>query len=190
MRIVSLTTAAAAVLAITTLAPVAVEAAPITVVASVSGAAIAGSGAALGDYDVFLEFDPQLTVQSVTFGTQLNLGNPFDSIQFEDGGSAGVLEVLEVSLLDLGTLMTAQADAFPLFTVLFDSGSLSSSAALASIHFGTVLLGDGIGNILAPGLLTLSSPNQVPVPEPASAMLLAAGLGTALARVRRRNDKR
>jgi hypothetical protein len=186
MRLSLSLTAAAAALAVTFAAGGA-EAAPLTVIVAASGPAIAGTSAAIGDYDVMLAFDPTLVVQSVTFGTGLNLGDPSASLQFDDNSTPGTADVFELSLADFASLLANQPDAFPLFTVLFDTGALDPSAAFASLSLSSVLVGDAIGNPLPASLVSFSSPDLPAVPEPASVTLLARALGAIAARRLRRS---
>jgi hypothetical protein len=73
---------------------------------------------------------------------------------------------------------------------MFDSGALTPAAALATLHIGSVTLGDTLGNLLDPSVVTFTDRLPGTVPEPASALLLVAGLGSVLARMRRRDDRR
>ena len=189
MRMSSLSAAVAA-FALFAAMPAVAHAAPLTVVVSASGADIAGPSAALGNYELIFGFDPSLTVQSVTFGSGLNLGDPFASLQFEDHGTAGNLDVLEVSFLEPAMLASLQPDAFMLFSVLFETGGLTPAAAFGSLDVQFALAGDTIGDFLDPSLFSITSPDVPALPEPSVMMVLGTGAAGLLARGWRRRNRR
>jgi hypothetical protein len=190
MRRCAIGLAATAALLLTTLSPSPAEAAPLLVVVSASGPAIAGPTTALGDFDLHMAFNAGVTVQSVTFGSELNLGVIGNSFQLADAGTPGVLRALEISFVSPATLVALQADTFTLISVLFETGALTPAAAFASLQLQQAVLGDAIGNPLeARRLLTVSADGLTPVPEPATALLLGTAIASWIARSRRRRER-
>ncbi len=183
VRARSLLTASTVVACLACMAPTPSSAALLTVTVGVAGPELSGSGA-LGAYDVSLSFDPvRLLFQSLTFGDQLQLGD--GSLRGEDSSVSGQVLATEVSFVDPVVLGASQADAFAIFSIVFDVLSGTPDQAFASVSLVQAVLGDALGDPLPVRLLTLSATpeTQAPeVPEPATSALAGAGLAALLAR--------
>lgn len=172
----SLLAGALTVLAVCGAAVTTAGAVPIDVLVSVDGAELAGD-AALGAFDITVTFDPAVSVQSWSFGDQLNFGDPLASAQFGPAALVGPLNFFEVSFLNPATELPFQLDAFVLFKIRVDA----PGAGLPPLALVVNALGDEIGNPLPFELVTASARA---IPEPAVAFLLSAGLLGVMSRRR------
>jgi hypothetical protein len=147
-----------------------------------------GSGAApsIGAFDLEIVFDSSaLSVSSVTFGSEL--GDPATEAFAESIVSPGSVSLAEVSLLPSGDLDALQSSSVVLATLEVDL----LGAGATAVSFGSVLLGDAFGSRLTPEAVsgaTVGDAGGV-VPEPSAALVFAAGLALAAARLRRRGGR-
>ncbi len=153
-------------------------------------------GALVGTYDFFVDFDTSiLSLADVVFGTGLGGLDALNDIVI----SAGRVNVSEVSLLsDLSGLQSGD-DPFVLFTLVFQTRAVGTSALDFSeniLGFAGGFLGDDVGDELAvsrsdAGSITVINPGQGNgVPEPASAgLVMLAALAAFGARRRPANPR-
>jgi hypothetical protein len=132
-----------------------------------------GGGTALGTYDVNVDFGPTLLAyDSIVFGNQVDISGLGD-IQLVTQGT-GTVEVFELSL-DSPSDLSAQASAFTLATLTFDTFATGSNSP---VTLSVNALGDAFGNSITAdlqnGSVTISAPSAVP--EPAAISLFGAGL--------------
>lgn len=134
--------------------------------------------AGLGAYDFDVRFDPSIlafdrAIDGFGLGVAIGLGAL---------SGAGTVTVSDFSLESVADLLALQGDAFPLFSLVFDTLAEGTSA----LGFELVNLGDAAGNPLAPSTLGAGSITVARVvPEPgALALVLAASLAGVAARGR------
>jgi hypothetical protein len=141
----------------------------------------------LSTYDITLNFNSSiLAADSITFGdpdpftgNQLDLG----AGSFNDGLiSTGSVNLIELSFAPAFVLDTQQVGSFTLATIQFSTTGYGSTA----IDFGTVVLGDSLGDPLSASLVNTV---LVSVPVPAAVWLFGSALGL-LGWVRRRQPNR
>lgn len=143
--------------------------APVDVEIAISGLASPGPPS-LGAFELAIAFDDGvLSYLGVTFGPYL--GSPPTSAYTESSETAGVVDLLELSLLSVATLNALQPAAFLLATLHFDGLAAGETA----IEITDAILGDALGNPLSASLVGAS---VVVLPEPATLALLAAGLAS------------
>jgi hypothetical protein len=134
-----------------------------------------GVAPSLGTFDLDVTFDPAiLAFNNVLFGNQLDLNVAGSVSGFDSESEPGVVNLFEVSLELPADLDATQASEFVLASLTFDSIGTETSL----LKFENVILGDSEGNSLfadlgLPGSVTVGAP----VPEPATILLLAAGIG-------------
>jgi hypothetical protein len=138
-----------------------------------------GNGVApsLGVFNLYIGFDPTiLAFDSVTFGDPV-LGDQLDLwILGSDTATTpgvGTVNLYELSFDSVDDLNDYQADIFTLATLTFDTLSLGTSSL--DITINSEGLGDAYGNPLTADLYS-GSINVVPIPEPATLLLLCTGL--------------
>ena len=121
-----------------------------------------GSGVppSVGTFDLDVSFDPSiLSPTNVTFGPFL--GDPDLAEALTNSNFLpGVVDFAELSLLSPSELDVLQPGAFSLATLAFDTLGPGSSPFV----FTQIIVDDAFGN-------------KLPIPEPATGLLLAAGLG-------------
>ena len=131
-----------------------------------------GTAPSLGAYDFTLEFNPAvLGFGAFTFGDPV-LGNHLDLAGFGtvsgfDGGTAGQLNVFEISLDLAGDLDALQASSFALGTISFNA----LGNGVSPLQFTSAVWSDAGGNPLA---VQLGS-GSISVPEPVSGGIVVAG---------------
>jgi PEP-CTERM motif len=140
----------------------------------------------LSSFDLNLIFDDGLLeFQSYSMGDQLGDLATMQALDLSNVRGPGILNLSELSLLwDL----SFQADEFNLATVHFSALAAGSSP----LGVGCVLLGDGPAAWLQADIETLGvtvADGAAPVPEPASLILLSAGL-IGIMGFRRRESQR
>ena len=159
---------------------------PVQVELRISGLG-AGTAPSLGAYDFALAFNPVvLGFGGFTFGDSV-LGNQLDLAGFGtvagfDGGTAGRLNVFEISLDLAGDLDALQAASFALGTVSFNALGNGVSA----LQFTSAVWSEAGGNPLA---VQLGS-GSIRVPEPVSGMIMVAGAGLFALAAQQLNRKR
>ncbi len=146
------------------------------------------AGSRIGAFDFNVEYDSSvLSVNSVAFGSGLgaSLGS-FQDVQMPGAGQVNIAELAFV--FDLSPFQDGVSD-FLLFSLTFDT----VAAGMSSLGFSENILGmaggylvDEIGLPVGPvnagsGYVTVV-PGPVAVPEPASILLLAAGLAGLMRR--------
>lgn len=140
----------------------------------------------LSTFDLNVEFDPTiLGFNSVTFGDPV-LGDQLDLLGLGSLSSAtpgsGTVNLFELSFDSPDALDSLQSGAFTLATLTFDS-LLAGTSPLAMTF---VILGDAGGDALTVDLFNGSvEVREAAVPEPATILLLGAGL-VSVAWLRRR----
>ena len=143
----------------------------------------------IGAFDLNLQFDPQVfALQSYALGEllgNLGLGDAFDYTLL----GSGSIQLTEVSFLQTELLDALQPSSFKLATLSFiatattpPAGSLVSISQLFSLSLAS-------GQALAVNNVTLSNLTITAVPEPASALLMLAGVGVLGTRVWRQRRK-
>ena len=140
---------------------------------------IAPIGELIGTFDIAVNWDPAiLTLAAVTFGTSLGDPDPF-AFETLTGvvGGGGTALISEVSLLlDLTGLQ--DGSAFDLFTLIFDTTAIGTSA----LTFGDLIIGDAFGlplvNAPQPGSGVINVIERIAIPVPGTFALF--GLGLAL----------
>ncbi len=146
------------------------------------------AGSRIGAFDFNVEYDSSvLSVDSVAFGSGLgaSLGS-FQDVQIPSAGQVNIAELAFV--FDLSPFQDGVSD-FLLFSLTFDT----VAAGMSSLGFSENILGmaggylaDEIGLPVGPvnagsGYVTVV-PGPVALPEPASILLLAAGLAGLMRR--------
>jgi hypothetical protein len=142
----------------------------------------------LSTFDLDISYDPIiLAFSSVSFGDPI-LGDQLDLVglgrytDFSD--SNGTINMYELSFDSVDDLNDLQPDSFILATVSFDALFAGNTALTLRINAFGDAMGDPLGEItLGGGSVTVTG--AAPVPEPATILLLAAGMG-GLGLVRRR----
>jgi hypothetical protein len=132
---------------------------PVSADIVISGVA-AGGPPSVGAFDLEVAFDPTiLSAPSITFGPFLGDPNGLEAL-IASSLSPAAVEIAEVSLLSPAALDTLQPGSFVLATLLFNG--LTSGPV--SLQFSRGVVDDAFGEKL------------VEVPEPATVLLLGAGL--------------
>ena len=149
---------------------------------------ISGLGTGIGReivsaYDLDVIYDPDfLNATSVAFGVYL-----FPSIKQPPGlAIPGVVDIIESSLASNSQLEVQQPDTFALATVSFEAIALGASSLEFSFKEPNNVLGL---NPEIPLQLEVNSGKVAAVPEPATLLLLGAGLA-GLAGIRRKKFNR
>ena len=137
----------------------------------------AGGPVSLGAFSLDVMYDSTiLALSTVTFGSYLGDISLAEALPYFDSSAPGALYLEETSLLLESELDALQPDDFTLASLTFSALGLGTTQIL----LGDVTLSD------ATGLITLVPENlssaklevaAAPVPEPATVLLLAAGLG-------------
>lgn len=142
-----------------------------------------GVGPNLGAFDLGISYDASvLTLQSFSFSNYL--GYPTDSFTFGSIGS-GLLSAQEVSFLPDAVLASLQPAAFSLLSMEFKTIGLGTS--LLSFQKGD--LSDGLGQFLLADLRQAAVSvvqEPTPVPEPATWLLVSAGMLMVMSYTRQR----
>lgn len=129
-----------------------------------------GTAPSLGAYDFTLAFDPAVLgfggFRDPVLGNQLDLAG-FGTVSGFDSGTAGQLNVFEVSLDLAGDLDALQAASFALGTVSFNA----LGNGMSPLQFTSAVWSDAGGNPLA---VQLGS-SSISVPEPVSGGIMIAG---------------
>lgn len=132
--------------------------------------------AALGGFDLDFLFDPTIvSYQGAVFGSGLDIWGLDMNLRDASEVGAGTLDIWEVSFDYEDDLMTYQSDTFTLATLNFTI--LAAGTSNLRIMLDEYSLCDAYGNALTAdtqdGNLTVVA---APVPEPATLLLLGAGL--------------
>lgn len=142
----------------------------------------------LGAFDLDVVYDPAvLASPTVLFGDPA-LGDQLDLFGLGALGptatpSIGSINLFEVSLDLAADLDALQAGAFTLATLTFAPLATGTSSLEISINALADAQGDPLGATLVPASVTVR-----PIPEPATLMLVGAGLGCLLLYRRRRSS--
>ena len=134
----------------------------------------------LGAYDLNVNFDPAiLAFNSVAFGDPL-LGNQLDLFGFgnlsgSDNTISGKVNLYELSFDLAQELETLQPGSFVLARLTFDTLTVGTSPLDLSLNALGDASGDPLSAELHNGSINVNS--TTPVPEPATILLLASGLG-------------
>ncbi len=166
---------------------------------------LTGAGSTpVGAIDFWVNYDPSIVLfNGIVWGT--TLGDPaFAEIIIDDLSSAGPIDQIGISA-GWDPAVTTGSDSFSLFTMIFDTKGVGTSALSLTDAYGidaNAIVGDEIVhdsflfsdsdqfiNIaladIQPGSITVKSGTQVP--EPGTALLLGLGLA-ALASLKKRNS--
>jgi hypothetical protein len=144
----------------------------------------AGGPDSLGAFSLDVTYDPMiLAFSTVTFGNYLGDLDPllFEADAYFDDSIPGVLYLDEVSFLSDLELDLLQPADFSLASLKFTGIGLGVS----NVVLKNVVLVDALANELINPTLGDGSVTVTPVPEPATILLLAVGIG-GLGFVRRR----
>ena len=157
---------------------------PVTVDIAISGLGDMVSPS-VSTFDIDVIFDPGiLSFDSVTFGDQLDIFGLGD-IRGVDSGTAGMVNLFELSLDLASDLDTLQLSAFTLATLTFDSNAVGTSAISLALNY----LGDSNGDPLMAtiqdgSVSVIAAPTSVP--EPTTWLLVGLGLlGTLILNLKR-----
>ena len=135
-------------------------------------------GAAVGDFDVDIDFDPaRLTLTGFTLASGLGDISTGEAIDFSLGLVVpGLLNLAVVSTLSEAALLAVQSDPLTLATLTFDVGPLAAGTS-TTVAVAVNALGDAAGVPLDPALgdATLRVPGGI-VPGPGTFWLLASAL--------------
>jgi hypothetical protein len=130
-----------------------------------------GGPDSLGAFALDITYDDTiLAFDSVSFGSCLGDISLFEADTYFDDSTPGLIYLDEVSFLFDWELDMLQPDSFTLATLTFTGIGLGSSA----VEMENVVLSDAYGFVLPD--LTLNNASVAPVPEPATMILLGAGL--------------
>jgi hypothetical protein len=128
-----------------------------------------GNPPSIGTFDLNVGFNPVLLAPAaVAFGPFLGDSTLFEALTAFDFGTPGRVEFAEVSLLSPSELDALQASTFLLATLSFSAIGNGTSPFFFA---GDQIVDDAFGN-------------KLPIPEPATALLLGLGL-IALGMIRR-----
>jgi hypothetical protein len=111
-----------------------------------------------------------LSFLGVSFGTELGDPSLGQALVSSTAPATGAVELKEVSELSTDTLVTNQPANFTLATISFVAGTPGTT----SIGISKITLPDGNGVLLA--ITGVSGSTLTVLPEPASGLLVAAGL--------------
>lgn len=133
-------------------------------------------GTLIGAYDFFVNYESSvLTLNSIVFGSAL--GGPLDSLQDDAESPAGTVNLSELSFLTDLTPLQNGADNVLLFTMVFDTDMLGTSALTFSENIAGVadgFLGDENGQAIMLDSVGTGAINVVPVPG--AIWLMGSGL--------------
>ncbi len=133
-------------------------------------------GTLVGAYDFFVNYESSvLTLNTVVFGSAL--GGPLDSLRDDAESSVGTVNLSELSFLTDLTALQNGADNVLLFTMVFDTDSLGTSALTFSENIAGIVdgfLGDESGQAIVLDAVGTGDINVVPVPG--AIWLMGSGL--------------
>jgi hypothetical protein len=139
-----------------------------------------GEAPSLGVFDLDVSYDPLvLGLTDVNLGDGLSVSLPTHSVI--DGGTPGVVSLLEVSFESVATLDALQASAFRLATLSFEAVEAGDAGLALQIRS----LGDASGDPLRFETDVAGLGVAPPIPEPASVASYALGVAVVVAGARR-----
>jgi hypothetical protein len=137
-------------------------------------------GAAVGDFDVDISFEPgHLTFTGLTLTAKLGDIALGDALDFSLGDLGGIVNVALVSTLSPAALALLQSDPLILATLTFDVTGLAAGKSTTIAVDVVNALGDANGqdvSVATLGASTVRAPGGTAVPGPAPLWLVGAGL--------------